>query len=128
VDVVAAAIVRGGRVLAARRSRPATLAGGWEFPGGKVEGGESERDALTRECQEELGVTISSGAELGEASDGRIRLVLYAATLDRGEPVAHDDHDELRWVGLAELEAVAWLPIDRELLPSVAGLLTGRPS
>jgi 8-oxo-dGTP diphosphatase len=123
MDVVAAALVRGGRVLAARRSRPSPLAGGWEFPGGKVERGESEAEALVRECHEELGVDVSVGLRLGAAEDGRIRLVLYAARPDGGEPTVDADHDALRWLARAELDDVAWLPIDAELVPLVAELL-----
>jgi 8-oxo-dGTP diphosphatase len=121
--VVGAAIVRSGRVLAARRARPADVAGGWEFPGGKVEPAESESAALVRECREELGVTVRVGVRLGEAVIGRIRLVLYAAALDRGEPEPHEDHDVLRWLAAAELGDVAWLPTDHALLPAVAALL-----
>ena len=114
--VVAAAIRRDGLVLAARRVRPDA---GWEFPGGKVEAGETEQDALAREIREELGVPVEVGARLGDATDGRIRLVLYAATLLDGEPAPHDDHDALRWVGPAELDDLDWLPVDRQLLDRV---------
>jgi 8-oxo-dGTP diphosphatase len=126
VRVVAAAIVRDGRVLVARRSKPAALAGGWEFPGGKIEHGESDEEALVRECAEELGVRIAVGAHLGTALDQGIDLVLHAATLRDGEPVAGGDHDELSWSRPDELDAVAWLPIDRELVPAVAALLRER--
>lgn len=118
-----AAIVRNGRVLAACRARPPELAGGWEFPGGKVEPGESEPDALMRECREELGIAIQVGERLGDAVDGRIRLVLYACTAGAEEPRPLEDHDELRWLSAAELADVAWLPIDRALLPVVIGSL-----
>jgi 8-oxo-dGTP diphosphatase len=127
VHVVGAAIIRDGRVLAARRVRPAAVAGGWEFPGGKVEDGESERAALARECREELGIAIAVGERLAEAVDDRIRLVVYAAALVGGEPRPLDDHDELRWLTAAELDEVAWLPIDRELLPLVAAGLPPVP-
>jgi 8-oxo-dGTP diphosphatase len=123
VAVVGAALVRDGRVLAARRSRPARLAGGWECPGGKVEPGESDAAALARELREELVVEVAVGARLGAAEDGSIRLTLYAATLAAGEPRPIADHDELRWLGPDELPSVAWLPIDAELLPAVAALL-----
>lgn len=123
VPVVAAALVRNGRVLAARRSRPVELVGGWEFPGGKVEADESETAALVRECGEELGARITVGERVAAASDGRIDLVLYAATLVAGEPTAGADHDELRWIGGGELAGLKWLPIDRELLPAVDALL-----
>jgi 8-oxo-dGTP diphosphatase len=118
--VVGAAIVRDGRVLAARRSAPPELAGQWEFPGGKVEAGESERAALVRECREELGVDIEPGERLAEATirPGLV-LRLYRATLLTGEPAALQDHDELRWLGADELDSVPWLPADRPLLPHV---------
>jgi 8-oxo-dGTP diphosphatase len=112
--VVAAAIRRNGRVLAARRVRPVA---GWEFPGGKVEAGESEPAALIREIHEELDTAIEVGARLGEAGDGRITLVLYDATLTGAEPRAMHAHDALQWVAAAALDALDWLPIDRELLP-----------
>lgn len=121
--VVGAALVRDGRVLAACRSRPAALAGGWEFPGGKVEEGEGETDALARECLEELGVVVRVSERLGEAVDGAIRLVLYAAALVEGEPSPLEDHDELRWLTAADLATVKWLPIDQALLETVRELL-----
>lgn len=123
VHVVAAALVRDGRVLAARRSAPHRLAGGWEFPGGKVEPGEDEVGALARECHEELGVEVAVGAQLAETTGGGIRLVLFAAALASGQPAPLEDHDELRWLGVDEVDSVAWLPIDRILLPAVTGHL-----
>jgi 8-oxo-dGTP diphosphatase len=118
--VVGAAIVRDGRVLAARRSAPPATAGGWEFPGGKVEPGESATAALIRECREELGVTVRVGELLG-AADITADLVLrvYAAVLEAGEPQPLEDHDELRWLTAAELDDVAWLPADRPVLPAL---------
>src|SRR5690606_28821508 len=75
-DVVAAAILDDlsspSRLLAARRSRPAELAGRWELPGGKVDQGETATAALVREITEELGVTIEPGGELGAGSDWMI--------------------------------------------------------
>jgi len=125
IQVVGAALVRDGRVLAARRVQPSELAGGWEFPGGKVEPDESPQAALVRECLEELGVTIAVGDRLGEASDGSIRLTLYAATLIDGEPQPLEDHDELRWLSADVLHDVPWLPIDLALLPLVSDHLSG---
>ncbi|HVE28038.1 MAG TPA: NUDIX domain-containing protein, partial [Sporichthya sp.] len=95
--VVGAAIVHRGRLLAARRSAPVNLAGGWELPGGKVEPGESEADALVRECQEELGVLIAVGDRVAGEWPLRDDLVLrvYLATLLDGEPRPLEDHDEV---------------------------------
>lgn len=125
--VVAAALIRAGRVLAARRAAPHPLAGGWEFPGGKVEPGETESSALVRECREELGVAVRVGARLTEVVDegAGIHLVLYAATLSSGEPAPIEDHDELRWLGVGELDDIAWLPIDLRLVPAVRPHLRG---
>ncbi len=116
--VVGAAIVRGGRLLAARRSAPSALAGGWELPGGKVEAGETEVAALVRECREELGVDVAAGNRVSGEWPLRDGLVLrvYLAELLAGEPLPLEDHDELRWLGAAELFDVPWLPAD---LPAV---------
>jgi 8-oxo-dGTP diphosphatase len=119
MDVVAAALVHDGRVLAARRVRPA----GWEFPGGKIEPGESPQRALERECREELGIHVRCGELLATAADARIELQLWHVVLVRGEPRALQDHHEVRWVGPDGLDALDWLPIDRELLGAVTGLL-----
>lgn len=119
VRVVAAAVLRDGLLLAARRRPPHRLAGGWEFPGGKVEADETEAAALAREITEELHVPISVADRLGEAADGRIRLVLFAATLVEGQPRAGADHDALRWLAAEDLDALEWLPIDRALVDLV---------
>jgi len=112
-----------GRVLAARRSAPSELAGGWEFPGGKVEPGEDCASALVRECAEELGVEVAPIRELGVAR-GAIELRLWLADLVDGTPAPLEDHDELRWLDAATLGDVAWLPIDIELLDFVRPLLS----
>jgi 8-oxo-dGTP diphosphatase len=121
--VVAAAVVRDKTVLAARRTGPPDLAGGWEFPGGKVEDGETEVAALERELVEELGVRVAVERRLAEATNASITLVLHTATLASGEPHAGAGHDELRWLGYDQLDDVAWLPIDRALLAPVRRLL-----
>jgi len=125
--VVAAAIIDGGRVLAARRAYPPELAGGWEFPGGKVEPGEDERCALRRECREELGIEVAVGEPLGEADLDRPGWVLRAwlATIDAGTPVAAA-HDALRWLAPAELDDVAWLAPDRPIVDSLRQYLNAR--
>ena len=75
--VVAAAIERDGRYLAARRTRPTDVAGLWEFPGGKVEPGETEEEALVREIREELGVEIAVGERIPGEWPLRDDLVLH---------------------------------------------------
>lgn len=128
--VVGAAIVRADSVLAARRSRPAELAGRWELPGGQVEEGETEAVALARECREELGVSIRILRRLGPdlplgaepAPERVLRVYLVALAPGSPEPSPHE-HSELRWVRAAELPALDWLDADRALLPDLAAAL-----
>lgn len=116
VRVVAAVIERDGKYLACRRARHKSLAGLWEFPGGKVEPGETDQDALRREILEELGVEIQVGVHLAtsfnKAGESDIELVAYRARLSKGDVSASSDHDELRWLTSKELEGVVWAPAD----------------
>ncbi len=118
--MVGAAIVRDGRVLAARRTSPAEAAGRWEFPGGKVEPGETPDDALVREVAEELGCAIEVTSWLPErvAIGERHVLTVGLARLVEGEPRPHE-HDAIRWLGADELDDVDWLDPDRPFLVSL---------
>jgi 8-oxo-dGTP diphosphatase len=120
VQVVGVALVRDGRVLASRRTAPAHLAGLWEFPGGKVEAGETDEEALRRELREELGVEVRVGERVGPELDlgGTAVLRVYLATLLDGEP-QQVDHDEHRWLGPDELYDVPWIPADAPVLPAL---------
>ena len=118
-----------GRLLVARRTAPPQFAGMWEFPGGKVEPGESAEQALHRELLEELGVHVRLGGELdaGSASgwplNDRAAMRVWFAELVDGEPRPLQDHDELRWINLGnhgEVLALPWIPAD---LPIVEALL-----
>lgn len=125
VTVVGAAIVAAGRVLAARRTRPA----GWEFPGGKVEPGETAGQAVAREIREELGCTVRVGGWLpGSVSIGAgFELTVATCGLVGGEPVP-TEHEAVRWLGPEELDDVDWLPADRPFLdPLRELLLDGEP-
>ena len=120
--IVGAAILRDGAVLACARAEPPEMAGRWEFPGGKVEPGESDVEALVRECVEELGVEVAVGERVGDdvpLGHGWAILRVYLATLlDGGEPQLIE-HAELRWLGADALDSVDWLPADA---PIVAAL------
>jgi len=123
--IVGAAIVDGQRVLGAQRAAPPDLAGRWEFPGGKVEAGETEVAALVRECQEELGIQIAVGNRLGSdisLSDGSWVLRVWLARILTGTPVAIE-HRALRWLGADELTDVDWLPADLPLVAELQRLL-----
>lgn len=116
-------------LLVARRSAPPKFAGMWEFPGGKVEEGESFEEALHRELGEELGIRVRLGREIPAPDDAgwplnerAVMRVWFAEVLD-GEPSALEDHDELRWVRLDEADAalgLPWIPAD---FPIVHALL-----
>jgi len=127
--VVGAAILEGGRVLAARRTTPAAAAGRWEFPGGKVEVGESPAEALVREVTEELACTVEVTGWLdGAVPIGETHLLTVAlARLVAGEPVPHE-HDQVRWLSADELDDVDWLDPDRPFLPGLRALLDPGPS
>lgn len=122
-EVVAAAVIDcSGRVLAQQRARPAAVAGRWELPGGGVEPGERARDALVRECREELAVDVVPGVQLGPdvpLPGGRVLRVYRAALADpAAQPVAVE-HTALRWIPPAELAALDWLDADRAVLPDL---------
>ncbi|MFY1634065.1 (deoxy)nucleoside triphosphate pyrophosphohydrolase [Solwaraspora sp. WMMB335] len=124
--VVGAAIVLDGRVLACARSHPPEAVGKWEFPGGKVEIGETEPVALIRECQEELGVTISVGERLGEdqvLGQGRAVLRVYLAQLLGPTAPAALEHSALRWLAADELHDVRWMPADRPIVAKLGPVL-----
>lgn len=123
-SVVGAAIIRDGRVLAARRTFPAEAAGRWEFPGGKVEPGETPDAALVREIAEELGCAIAvDGWLAGEAAIGSTHVLTVArGTLLSGEPHPHE-HDTVRWLAADELDDVDWLEPDRPFLDEMRSLL-----
>jgi 8-oxo-dGTP diphosphatase len=115
INVVGAVVVRNETVLSARRSPSMSLPGLWEFPGGKIESGETAERALQRELEEELLCTIAVGDHVETTSYeyefGTVTLTTFYATLLVGEPLPVE-HSELRWIPAAQLESVEWAPAD----------------
>ncbi len=124
--IVGAAIIEQGKLLACARADPPELAGRWEFPGGKVEDGESEIEALVRECEEEIGVKVEVGARIGEdipLGRGWAVLKVYLARLLDGQRPQCLEHAELRWLDRDQLDTVDWLPADAPIVASLRPLL-----
>jgi 8-oxo-dGTP diphosphatase len=108
--IVAAVIRRGGRILICQRARGLAMPLRWEFPGGKIEPGETERAALRRELREELGIEARPGAPLARirhryAETGELELTFFAVDEFTGEIGADFPN--------AIFEAIAWEPADR---------------
>ena len=114
-DVTAAIIKQNDQVLLARRAPGENLAGGWEFPGGKVETGETPEECLKRELFEEFGIETSIVRFIAESiyeyPAGKIRLLAYEAYIVSGE-MKLNVHDRVEWVDTSELLNYRLLPAD----------------
>lgn len=128
IEVVCAVIEREGRVLAARRNAGGSQPLLWEFPGGKIEPGESERAALVREIREELGIAVDPHTALSAVVHTYLTLTItlrpWLCRLTAGEPIPHE-HAAIRWCGPGELRTLDWAPAD---LPVLEEFLSRRES
>lgn len=119
VRVAAALIWREGRFLIAKRPYTKARGGLWEFVGGKAEAGESLKEALKRECREEIAVEITVGELFMELTheypDLKVRLSLYEALIAQGEP-QRLEHEEFRWITPDEIPQFDFCPADVEIL------------
>lgn len=118
-EVVAALIWEGSRFMICQR--PAHKARGllWEFVGGKVEYGETKEQALIRECQEELAVTLNVGKIFMDVvhkyPDLTVHLTLFHATIQEGIPQKLE-HNDIQWITVDEIDQYAFCPADEEIL------------
>jgi 8-oxo-dGTP diphosphatase len=126
IDVVCGVIEDGdGRFLVCRRPAGKHLGGLWEFPGGKVEDGESHAAALVRELREELAIEVAVHDALPPVvwhyERASIRLLPYRCTITRGVPHPHE-HDQLRWCAPHDFTSLDWAPADLPVLDALRGM------
>jgi len=127
--VVGAAIVRDGMLLAARRTEPPRLAGGWELAGGKVEPGETDQEALVREVREELGCEIAidriDEVVFHAYPEFDLYMLVYASRVAAGTPRAVEVAD-VQWIEAQALPTLDLLPADYPLARRLANEAPGR--
>lgn len=122
VEVVAALIWKGNKFMICQR--PAHKARGllWEFVGGKVERGETKKQALIRECKEELDVLLSVGdvfvSVIHEYPDLTVHLTLFNANIAEGEPQKLE-HNDIQWIMPSEIPNYDFCPADKEILAKI---------
>ncbi len=125
-NVTVAILVKDGKVFLAKRGAGDRLANKWEFPGGKIEDGETPEECLRREMKEEFQIDVSVGECFGESvyhyENGPVRLLAYRVFWD-GQTIIPAVHDDVRWVSLHELDAYDFAPADvpfaKRLLPGL---------
>jgi len=123
VEVVAALIMDGDRFLICQRAAAKARGLLWEFPGGKLEPGETAAQAVVRECQEELAVTLRPGPTVASLDyrypDVTIHLTLMACTIAAGRPTCLE-HAAIRWITAADLKGYDFCPADSLMAGQVA--------
>ena len=121
-EVVAALIWDNNKFMICQRPSHKARALLWEFVGGKVEPGETKEQALIRECQEELAVTLSVGDVFMDAvheyPDITVHLTLFNATIAEGVPVMLE-HNNIKWITLSEIPNYNFCPADKEILKKI---------
>ena len=121
-EVVAALIWDGDKFMICQRPEHKARGLLWEFVGGKVEQGETKEQALIRECQEELAVTLSVGVMFMDVTheypDLTVHLTLFNATIAEGEPQKLE-HNDIKWITPSEIQNYEFCPADEEILAKI---------
>jgi len=127
--VVGAVILKEGKILCAQRPKGKTLGGYWEFPGGKIEAGETPIAALRRELVEELLVEIKEDVQeiitaSYEYDFGHVTMTTFLCHLkDEGKDPVLLEHDQIKWLAAEELSTLEWAPVD---IPTISWLQSER--
>ncbi len=125
IEVVAALIRDGDKILVTQRGY-GEYKDFWEFPGGKIEPGETPEAALKREIKEELATEIDVNEYVGTVDydypDFHITLLLYLCSMVSGS-LELLEHESAKWLLASELDTVSWLPADLEIIPKLKSLL-----
>ena len=122
--VVACALCQGDTILIQQRPAGKPGAGSWEFPGGKIEAGESPLGALSRDLEEELGIMVTKADPVSFATDAHIVLLLFACKEWTGEPTGKEKQS-FKWVASAALENHAMLSLDKALVLPLREFMMG---
>ena len=124
INVVGAILIKDGKILCAKRGETKSLANLWEFPGGKIEQGETPREALKREIAEELLIDVEVAESAFESTSyeydfGIVNLTTFICHLITGEPKL-TEHVEIKWLLPSEIKDLEWAPAD---VPTVEKIL-----
>lgn len=122
IDVVAGVIHRDGKVLIARRNDDKHMGGLWEFPGGKIEEGETPQQCIVRELFEEFCINVEAGEFIAESifdyGEKTVRLLSYGVNYVSGDFVLND-HSEIRWIEKTEFENFEFAPADLPIIEKI---------
>ena len=128
IPVTAAIIIHDAKYLAARRAPHKHMGGFWEFPGGKIDPGETPQESLAREIHEELGLTVSVGAHfqtnVHDYGDKTISLMAYLCEW-RGGEITLVDHDQVQWCEPDQIQLLRWAPADVPIVDALVTRLSG---
>jgi 8-oxo-dGTP diphosphatase len=126
INVSAAVIVQENKILICQRPEGKNCALLWEFPGGKIEAGETAEVCVIRECQEELGIEIEVQKSLGDISykypDVTVHIQFFICKIIDGE-IKKKEHKDIKWILIKDLSQYDFCPADKEIIKSLENII-----